>query len=672
MKRQKEKTPIAARRALWAFLLVLASMAEAAAQLWIVPAEPISPTFSNATRMAESATALRVRRLGGAESELTVAAQAVAGTATADDVRLFGANNITFPSGVAEISIAIAIRNDLEPEPEENFYVRFTDQSGLLVGDIEVRIVSDDLTQPIYNPLPPEAVCFQQQGTDYIEALSTFSAGAKVFAVWRPATAPNPQYLQRHLISGEVDPDFRRLSAYSISVFPDSLGGAFVVRKETMDAPSELIRLLADGTIDPSFQPRQGLGTILRVHEAPNGTPHVLRRQANDVQSIVRLIADGTVQTVYTSPGQFFYIEAMEVDSQGNVFYILNERLYRSGAGEFTSPASRIDQIKIYPDGLFVEAHESPTGPHRFVRLRANGSEDPAFRAIPVHSYASVWNMPARDAEGRFYNIEGVEPRGFRLLRYTALGELDQTFVPGTFESVHSRARFMGIVDGYLFGHGQQILGNRVVLSCDTGYVWLTRVPLTQQHPKVAFIIDAAGVLQNTFLESAGNAALAIARTGPNSEPLRVGFQIRNGTALAGTDFVGGNGALEFAPGITRATTSIPLINDRLVETEKRFYIDFFAVKDGAVLGSEAISIRNDDLGLAVAHPTILPDGRLRIRVAHDLDAMQTVRSSTDLANWTAYPSYQLGSAQYIDADPREGTRFFATEQLPERNYFFR
>jgi hypothetical protein len=58
-----------------------------------------------------------------------------------------------------------------------------------------------------------------------------------------------------------------------------------------------------------------------------------------------------------------------------------------------------------------------------------------------------------------------------------------------------------------------------------------------------------------------------------NTRPIQVQWQTQNHTAVAGADFAGASGVLEFAPGITRRTLSVAVTGDVLEEENEKFYV---------------------------------------------------------------------------------------------------
>lgn len=77
-----------------------------------------------------------------------------------------------------------------------------------------------------------------------------------------------------------------------------------------------------------------------------------------------------------------------------------------------------------------------------------------------------------------------------------------------------------------------------------------------------------------SVMESLGaQATLTVVRTGNTETAATVDYKTRDGSAIAGLDYVGATGTLTFADGDTKQTIVIDLINDDVFELEEVFYV---------------------------------------------------------------------------------------------------
>ncbi|MEY2508152.1 MAG: hypothetical protein QOH01_2481 [Verrucomicrobiota bacterium] len=79
-----------------------------------------------------------------------------------------------------------------------------------------------------------------------------------------------------------------------------------------------------------------------------------------------------------------------------------------------------------------------------------------------------------------------------------------------------------------------------------------------------------------TVNENAGTITLTITATrlGNANEPIAVDYATRNGSALAGEDYVTTNGTVNFGPGETFKQIQIQILNDTLLENAENFFVD--------------------------------------------------------------------------------------------------
>jgi len=101
-------------------------------------------------------------------------------------------------------------------------------------------------------------------------------------------------------------------------------------------------------------------------------------------------------------------------------------------------------------------------------------------------------------------------------------------------------------------------------------------------------------------IESEPFAALTIARSGGHSGAISVRWRTADGTALAGQDYEGGEGTLDFGDGVTKLVLTVKLIDDGRYEADEQFTVELLDPTGGASLaGGES----------EVATVTIVDDG---------------------------------------------------------------
>lgn len=111
------------------------------------------------------------------------------------------------------------------------------------------------------------------------------------------------------------------------------------------------------------------------------------------------------------------------------------------------------------------------------------------------------------------------------------------------------------------------------------------------------------GVLQfaaarYSTMESNGVFQVTVIRTNGSSGTVTVQFSSRDGSAMAGQDYVATNGTLTFSPGVTSATFNVVLLNESIPEPPETFTVSLSNPTGSARLGnpiSATVTLENDD-----------------------------------------------------------------------------
>ncbi|EDV48316.1 sodium/calcium exchanger 3 isoform X2 [Drosophila erecta] len=101
-----------------------------------------------------------------------------------------------------------------------------------------------------------------------------------------------------------------------------------------------------------------------------------------------------------------------------------------------------------------------------------------------------------------------------------------------------------------------------------------------------------------TVMENCGEFEVRVVRRGDISTYASVEYETQDGTASAGTDFVGRKGLLSFPPGVDEQRFRIEVIDDDVFEEDECFYIRLFNPSEGVKLGVPMIAtvmILDDD-----------------------------------------------------------------------------
>ncbi len=102
--------------------------------------------------------------------------------------------------------------------------------------------------------------------------------------------------------------------------------------------------------------------------------------------------------------------------------------------------------------------------------------------------------------------------------------------------------------------------------------------------------------------EKGTNLVVKASRTGGTASAVTIGFSTADGTAIAGTDYVAGNGILTFDAKETTKTITIPIIDNALHDGNRQFIIALSHAGGGGTIGSIAqatITILDDEPSIA-------------------------------------------------------------------------
>lgn len=532
------------------------------------------------------------------------------------------------------------------------------------------------------NLLASNPVCFELPGDEYVAGARMTADGKFLVTSQRPR-AVDGQVLRRFHLDGRRDESFAEMSAAIIDsarITPLRDGSYAVLVRSGEATTSALLKLTANGVVDAAFA-QPNWTPINEIEEAESGRLYLLLRDGR----IARVEADGQSASFVSLPEYARASDFLEVAADGAIYTVLASnppgasttwtfsRINPEGVVDPSfNPPFRPSTIQLRGAELYaVEPIASPEV--LAYRLLPSGAMDPSFGPIPMSalvpgSGAPASKLPLVDDAGWFYGLKVIPPyrhEAWHLYRYDAAGNVDPAFRPGLF---HQRLDALGVCQDGLYVVGE--VRCRPPLPRVEGRpepIGVIRYALNQSEQRIILWPEWVGAMTHfrvttvTTAREDLTASIEIARTGPNEQAAAVWYRARAGTAQEGSDFAAHSGEIQFAAGQTKASAVAPLIPDTLPERTETFYLDFFT-EQGAALGSITIEIPNDDQGLAINFPTRLPDGRWRVLYAHNSVLQRPVWSSTDLVNWSPYPTYSLDYAQYIDIDPAGEFRFFRTE----------
>lgn len=169
-----------------------------------------------------------------------------------------------------------------------------------------------------------------------------------------------------------------------------------------------------------------------------------------------------------------------------------------------------------------------------------------------------------------------------------------------------------------------------------------------------------------TVMESCGEFELRVVRRGDLSKRVCVNYETEDGSAEAGSDYVGKKGTLVFAPGVDEQRFKIEVIDDDLFEQDEHFYVrlSLHNPNDNITLATPNVAtvmILDDDHGGIFAfaekdHELVESVGTYELKVQRYSGARGKVR----VPYWTEDGTAKAGK----DYEPIQGELVFENNQI--------
>lgn len=166
-----------------------------------------------------------------------------------------------------------------------------------------------------------------------------------------------------------------------------------------------------------------------------------------------------------------------------------------------------------------------------------------------------------------------------------------------------------------------------------------------------------------TVMESCGEMELRVVRRGDLSCEVRVDFETEDGSAEAGSDYVGKKGTLIFPPGVDEQRFKIEVIDDDVFEQDEHFYVRLSNISNNAVLSTPKVAtvmILDDDHGGIFAfgakdHELVESVGTYDLRIQRYSGA----RGKVKIPFWTEDGTAKAGK----DYEPLQGEIIFENNE---------
>jgi len=411
-------------------------------------------------------------------------------------------------------------------------------------------------------------------------------------------------FISRLTTNGLVDTTFNPGQGangviYTVAVQPDGrvlAGGDFT----TFDGVprTRIVRLNADGSVDPAFNPGTGASSTVRsILVQPDSKILVSGSFTNFAGTtcgfLVRLNTDGTVDPAFNPAGigADNAVYAMTLQGDGKVLI----------GGDFSryNGVSRSRLARVNPDGSVDGSINIGTGANNFVATIVVQTDEKIligggftqFNGQP-RNYIARLNGGVLAGAGRLeftsatYSVRENEGTAAITVRRTggtsgqASVTLTTTDGPGATNGVH----YIGLNSVLEFPTGETFVSTNLTIIDDVLVNPNRQVNLTlssfvtaadggQTNATLTIINDdgllgfSAATYSVSEVVASGLATINVVRAGGASSNASVlFFTTTNGTATANLDYLPVTNVITFLPGETNKTISVPILDDNLIE----------------------------------------------------------------------------------------------------------
>lgn len=167
-----------------------------------------------------------------------------------------------------------------------------------------------------------------------------------------------------------------------------------------------------------------------------------------------------------------------------------------------------------------------------------------------------------------------------------------------------------------------------------------------------------------TVMESCGEFEIRVVRTGDLSLKVTVDFETEDGSAEAGSDYIGKNGTLTFPPGVDEQHFKVEVIDDDVFEQDEYFYVRLSNPSEPAIIATPKVAtvmILDDDHGGIFAftskdHELVESVGTYEVKVQRYSGA----RGNVKVPFWTEDGTAKAGK----DYEKQEGELEFGNNEI--------
>lgn len=580
---------------------------------------------------------------------------------------------VTFGPGETRKVVSFALPDDDVTEPEELLFLSLEEVSGGVpvqpLGEIWAYIVDSRVLPALVDPdfdLVVPARGINRFNSDPLRLVAQ-TDGSMVYAVDRSGYDGRfGNAIVRVLADGRLDPTWSPLLTRNfISALAAGPQGTLIVALDPYGEEDvgerQLLRLSPDGTRDVGYRPSTRPSPIGSLTVSSDGRVLVSYPQS---QTLGRFLANGDVDPTFHPPALNDAPNRILLDDFGRILIASYSGLTRwladgSRDDSFTPPRQSdgetyrmVQSVLTLTNGqLLMNAWSDIEGSRVLVRVHSDGTSDAEFPPRRTGGYAELLRAP----DGALWCYSSTPSPwllGSRLVRLLPGGGLDPAGSP--LQIVSSQPRIKGELDPSWAQVLQFLPGGDALL--------LSRYTVNGQPrhgaaklllgPGLQVVVDP-----NTarIPENAGDAELRLLRSGPTTEPLTLGWTTEPITAVPGRDYTAVRGTITFPVGSRAATITVPVLDNHLPDRDRLVRLRFTAAPGMPVPPPAGFAIANEDLGFPPDGIRALAEGRVLLRPTGWLDGWVQVESGTlvefrlGVSSWR-YPFHEPFPEFIVDA----------------------
>jgi endoglucanase len=215
-------------------------------------------------------------------------------------------------------------------------------------------------------------------------------------------------------------------------------------------------------------------------------------------------------------------------------------------------------------------------------------------------AYADSDNDPPAPGYPRLHIRKGGVPISGSPFTLSAVDPAATNIVAGVVYTLSQAALIWG--DDYT--HTFEAMDTRGAPADGEPTAWHDGPTVVQRQPGVfAFAAPAYTVGENE-----GEVTISVVRTEGSNLPATVAYSTRNGTAVAGDDYLATSGVLDFDVGVANRTFGVTVFDNVILDGDRTVHLDLANPTGGATLGDDSVAMltisdNDTDRQLALDHP---------------------------------------------------------------------